>query len=87
MKLETKLVHAVTEFDRAQSRRKGYNPHALAHYLRLASAIALAIENGQAPRDAARTRCSDRLLATILRALGETAPTVEEARGHYLTRS
>lgn len=81
MNTKAKLVHALTQHDIRQSSRKCHNPYALAHYLRLADDIAEAIDKGEAPRAAACSRCHDRVLAVVLRALGEPAPTAEEARG------
>lgn len=36
---ESILIHAVTEFDKKQSARKGYNPYALAQYMFAIDAI------------------------------------------------
>lgn len=84
MNIEHKLTHALTEYDRKQSSRRGYNHYALARYMRLATDVAQAIDKGEHPRNAARSRCCDRLLAVVLRSLGESAPTTEEARGDYM---
>ena len=40
------LVHELTTLDREESTRKGWNPYALAHYLRAAEDVAVAVAAG-----------------------------------------
>ena len=76
-----RLVHAVTEFDRRASTRKGYNPYALGSYLERVDAIAQDIANGASPRKALCAGLSDRLLDHCLKAIGEPPFKREELDG------
>ena len=75
------LLHAVTEFDRRASTRKGHNPHALGIYFQRVDDICADIEAGADPRAAIVAGFSDRIAAACLKACGLPAYTAEDARG------
>lgn len=75
------VAHALTVLDHKDSLRAGYNPNALARYCELADDIGDAVASGESLRTAAVTRCCDRVLACVLRALGEKPPTSDESSG------
>jgi hypothetical protein len=76
-----KLLHAVTEYDRRQSTRKGYNRWALPQYLgAINESIMPDIENGASLRQALVSHLNGRLLDVCLKAVGEPPSTREEQR-------
>lgn len=79
-KLRHTLTHAVTEYDRKQSKRKGYNIYALAHYLG-AVQEAMAELGLDTLRDTLVEHFNGRLLDVVLKAVGEAPSTREEQRG------
>ena len=50
--MDRKLMHAVTEYDRKQSTRKGYNPYALPQYFAAVNDALADIAAGTSPRAA-----------------------------------
>jgi hypothetical protein len=82
MDLHYTLLHAVTEYDRKQSTRPGYNRYALAHYLgAINERIEPAIAAGSTVRAALVSNLSGRLLDVCLKSVGEPVSTREEQRG------
>lgn len=80
-RLRFKLSHAVTDYDRKQSRRKGHNPYALAHYLGAVQQIESAVDAGAELRSAILRRMTGRLADVVLKAAGLERMTDAEARG------
>ena len=74
-----KIFNALTEYDRKQSTKRGYNPYALGHYAKALKSVATDMEHG-APslRVAVLVNFSDRLLDCVLRSVGEAKFTREE---------
>jgi len=67
LSLQQQLAHHVTQYDIMQSRRRFYNPHALALYLGAVDRAAAMVADGM-PLDDALARCfNDRLLAFLQR--------------------
>lgn len=79
--LRFKLTHAVTDFDRKQQGKRGYNIYALAHYLGAIERIEEEIQSGKAIRDAIVSNLSGRLLDRCLKAVGQPTSTMAEQRG------
>ncbi len=82
-----KLIHAVTEYDRKQSTKRGHNRYALAQYLARIELIALDISSGAAPREAVLAGFSGRLADACLRAIGEPITADAENMGGSWTYS
>jgi len=81
LSLHDKLLHAVTEYDRRQSTRKGYNMWALPQYLgAINEGIIPEIEKGVPVRKAILSHFTVRLLDRCLKAVGEAPSTREEQR-------
>ena len=79
-KLRHRLTHAVTEHDRRQQKRKGYNMYALAHYLGACQSAITEIEAGTPIRTAVVGHFCGRLLDVVLKAVGESPSTGDEQR-------
>lgn len=79
--IRAKLVHAVTEFDRKASTRRGFNPYALGIYLGRVDDVIADINKGATPRKALCAGFSDRLLDHCLKAIGEKPFKIEELDG------
>jgi len=75
-----KLVHAVTEYDRKQEGRRGYNMYALPQYLQAAHNVTDEIIAGKTVRAAVVSNFCGRLLDVCLKAIGETKSTDAEQR-------
>jgi hypothetical protein len=75
------LVHAVTQWDIRQSRRKHHNPYALAHYLGAVERVESAVTAGATLRAAIVAAFNDRLRDHVLRAVNEPVATADEIRG------
>jgi hypothetical protein len=71
MSIKAKLLHAVTEWDRRASKRKGYNPYALGLMFEAVDRTSTAIEGGTTVRAALMANFNDRLLDHCLKAVGE----------------
>jgi hypothetical protein len=78
--LHFKLVHAVTEYDRKQSTRRGYNIWALPQYLGACEAAEADIAAGKPLRKAIVSNFCGRLLDAVLKAVGESKATDLEQR-------
>jgi hypothetical protein len=81
MTLHNKLIHAVTEFDRKQSKKPHYNLYALAQYIGRVQEVTADIAEGANPREAITAAFSGRLLAVCLKAASLDKATTEEIRG------
>jgi len=69
--LHHRLLHAVTEYDRKQEKRKGYNHYALAQYIGRLQEIEKDIAAGMSVREALVSGFNGRLLDILLKAAGE----------------
>lgn len=78
MDIKSTLIHAVTEFDRKSSTKRGYNPYALGIYMQRVDEVCADIERGASPRKALCAGFNDRLLDHCLKAIGEKPFTREE---------
>lgn len=67
--IHTRLAMAVTEYDRKQSTRKGYNSYALAMYLGAVQDACAMIEDGKSADSALRECFDDRLLDICLKVI------------------
>jgi hypothetical protein len=67
--MKQKLVNALTDYDRRQSTRRGYNPHALALYFEALDDVMVAVEQGVDIRKALADSFNDRVLDACLRAI------------------
>lgn len=76
-----KLSHTVTEYDRKQSRKRGYNIYAISHYLGAVQEIETDIDNGADLRAAIIAHFNGRLCDVVLKACGLPLMTKDEARG------
>jgi len=79
--LDRKLVHVVTEYDRKQQGKRGYNPYALPQYLARVQEVLEDIKNGANVREAIVAGFLGRLQDVCLKAVGEAKGTDDEARG------
>ena len=75
------LTHAVTEYDRKESRKRFYNRYALALYLGTVHSALEQITAGQSPRAALCASFNGRLLDACLKAVGEPRSTRAEQLG------
>ena len=75
-----KLFNAMTEYDKKQSTKKGYNPYALSHYASALARTAEMVENGTELREAIIRCFLGRLQTALLKAVGASAATREESR-------
>lgn len=69
-KIRFKIVHALTEHDRKQSTKKGYNPYALGIYLDAVHHIDDCVKRGISLEDAICDAFCGRLLTLVLKAAG-----------------
>lgn len=69
--IRARLIHAVTEYDRRASGRRGYNPNALGIYMERVDEVVADIAKGATPRKALCAGFNDRLLDHCLKAIGE----------------
>ena len=81
MNWQMKLSHAVTEYDRRQQGKRGYNVYALAQYLGAVNKVEDAVKSGKSLRAALVANFNGRLLDVCLKAVGEAASTSLEQRG------
>ena len=63
MPFHDRLIHALTDLDRRESRRAGYNPHALGLYFQAAEGVTDAVSF-------ARAFCATRGMHRVARSLG-----------------
>ncbi len=78
--LHATLAHAVTEYDRKQAGKRGYNHYALAHYLGAVQTICaeLTVDPDRLTRDVIIDHFNGRLLDVCLRACGFNTSTRQE---------
>ena len=81
MKIKDLLIHALTDYDRKQSKKRGYNPHAPGIYFQRIDEVCADIERGTKPRAALLAGFQDRLLDVCLVAIGEPKFTQAEKDG------
>jgi hypothetical protein len=72
METKQKLVNALTEYDRKQSTRRGYNHHALALYFQALDEAEAAVTKGKEWKIALQGVFNDRVLDVCLKAIGHT---------------
>jgi hypothetical protein len=75
-----KLAHAVTEYDRKQFGKRGYNPYALGQYLQAVANVDEDLAAGMDLRKAIVSNFNGRLLDRCLKAVGLETSTIEEQR-------
>ena len=85
--IHSALVHAVTEYDRKQSTRQGYNHYALGQYLMRIDDVEKDIAEGTPIRAALLNGFSGRLLDHLLKAVGEPKFTKDEMMAQPLVYS
>ena len=78
MTLKDQLLSAATAYDRRQSTRRGYNPHALGIYFERIDEVCADVQRGASVRRALCAGFSDRLLDHLLKAVGEAPSKPEE---------
>lgn len=76
---EAKLLNAVAEFDRAESRKKCHNPYALARYAMGVSRVRLHVATGIELRQAIRGEFCGKLCDKLLKAVGLPVMSKHEA--------
>ena len=81
MNILAELTHAVTRYDRRQSRGARYNPYALGQYLMRVDEIVADIEAGADMRQAICAAFSGSLLNSVLRSMKLAPATQDELRG------
>lgn len=81
MDTRTKILIALTEYDRKQSTKKGYNRFALGMYCQALQNTMAEIESGSTIRAALKHNFCGRLLDVCLKAAGEPLATKDELRG------
>ncbi len=65
-----RLVNILTDYDRRQSSKRGYNRYALGHYLRGVSEVAEAMQAGKPLAEALKAAFCGSLLRHVARKLG-----------------
>jgi len=75
-----KLFNTMTEYDKKQSTKKGYNPYALGHYAAALARTAEMVENGAELRESIIRCFLGRLQTALLKAVGAAEATREESR-------
>jgi hypothetical protein len=73
-----KIRHALVEYDRQQSKKRFYNPNALAIYMDALHCIEAQVSKGASLRRAILNTLTDRLADAVLVAVGEPKRTKEE---------
>jgi hypothetical protein len=79
-RLHRSIINAVTEYDRKQSTKKGYNIYALAHYCLASQRADRYIRQGVDPRDAILNCFLGRLCDHVLKACKLQTMTTTEAK-------
>ena len=67
--MRQKLINALTDYDRKQSTRRGYNHHALALYFEALDEAMIEVDRGQSVEVALRNYFNDRVLEVCLKAV------------------
>jgi len=81
MTTKDKLISAVTQYDRKQSSKRGYNFYALPQYMARVDLICNDIAAGAGESDAIKAGFDGRLADACLRALGLPITTDLDSRG------
>jgi hypothetical protein len=81
MPLRDLLAHVVTEYDRKQEGKRGYNMYALPQYLNGVSDVMEEVGKGYSVRSAITNTFTGRLADVLLRAVKESPTTREEQMG------
>jgi hypothetical protein len=81
MPLRSRLVNAVTEYDRKQEGKRGYNRYAIGHYLGAVDRVMEEVGKGYSVRSAINNNFTGRLADYLLRSVGETPQTRDEQIG------
>jgi hypothetical protein len=68
MDTKQRIIAALTEYDRKQSTRRGYNPHALAQYFEALDSAETEVQRGRMWEMALQGAFNDRVLDVCLRA-------------------
>jgi hypothetical protein len=76
----SQLIHAVTEYDRRQSKRPGHNPYAIAHYCGAVQNVETAVDGGMDLRAAIMDSFNGRLCDWVLKSVNLPTMTKDEAR-------
>lgn len=76
-----KIAMALTEYDRKQATKPGYNRYALPLYFQALDRVEDDLASGTEFRAALVAAFTGKLLACVLRAVGEPPPSIEELRG------
>jgi len=72
MSTKEALIHAATQYDRRQSKKRCYNHYALAHYmLRIDDVMSDHEKTGRPIEDVPRENFNDRMLDALIKAVGE----------------
>lgn len=79
---EFELLHTLTDYDRKQSTKRGYNHYALAIYMGALERVKEDVRSGRSLRQAIVDNFNDRLRDVLLRAVGEERTTDRERRGN-----
>jgi len=82
--VKAKLLHAVTEYDRRESKKPSYNRYALPQYLARIAEIDADIQRGADVRRAIVAGFSGRLADRCLKAVGLDKTSDEEQRGGWI---
>ncbi len=77
-----KLLTALTEYDRKQSKKKGYNIYALPQYMTALQYVRDDMAGGMSLREALVNNFHDRLLVALFKGVGEPRATDREVRGN-----
>jgi len=75
-----KLLHTLTEWDRRQQNRKGYNRYALAHYAGALGRVRQRVEAGQPLRESILTEFLGELANKLVRSVGLPAMSKYELK-------
>lgn len=69
--IHSALIHAATEYDRREAKKKHHNPYALAQYFARIEEVEEDVANGASIRDALIAAFNGRLLDYLLKSVGE----------------
>ena len=78
--MKDKLLSAVSEYDRKQAKKLGYNNYALGIYFERVDAVCADVDSGADPRAAITAGFSGRLADACLKAVGLDKTTTAENR-------
>jgi hypothetical protein len=87
MTIHDKMIHAVTDYDRKESTKRGYNIYALAMYIGRVHDVEADMEKGLPIRVALLRAFNGRLLDAVLKAVGEPKFTRDEMQKQSYTYS